>query len=338
MVALFNKSQANNVDEVRLHCSFLDADLAYSKISGELEYESEEIRLLIGDDTYQRVLTHYLSNDYNQPAEANPTLIILNRLVYLIQAPVANFAYIVFAAQNDINHTGNGRAIHVSENEKPAFEWQIDRADASLHKKAQRQVDQLLKYLEEKRDVITEWKDSDERQAHFDLIISDADQLERIFPIDRSRWLYLKLTPFLREFQEDVVLSTLGLDRFEALQAKLKGTTALDADDRKLLSLIRKPMGLFAISLGLKRLSIKFWPVGLVQGYRGDTLNRKAGSVAQEGARYRLADELNNDVEIYLKRLEDHITALDLAENPPTTTSSEEPCPYDPTKENFFTD
>lgn len=337
MVALFNKSQENNVDEVRLHCSFLDADLAYSKIAGELEFESEEIRTLIGDDTYSRAQTHYLSNDYNQPNEADATLIILNRLVYLIQAPVANFGYISFAAQNDINHQGNGRTIHVSNDEKPAFEWQIDKADSALHKKAHRQVDQLLKYLEEKRDTITEWRDSDERQANLDLIISNADQLDRIFPIDRSRWLYIKLSPFLREFQEDVVQPTLGIDRFEAFTTKLKGTDPLDADDKKLLSLISKPMGLFGISLGLKRLSIKFWPEGVVQAYRGEQQNRRSSSVATEGARYRLADELNNDVEIYLKRLEEHITALDLEANPPSTTA-EEPCPYDPTQDQFFTD
>src|SRR5690606_22134376 len=106
---------------------------------------------------------------------------------------------------------------------------------------------------------------------------------------------------------------------------------------KKLLSLISKPMGLFGISLGLKRLSIKFWPEGVVQAYRGEQQNRRSSSVATEGARYRLADELNNDVEIYLKRLEEHITALDLEANPPSTTA-EEPCPYDPTQEQFFTD
>lgn len=334
MIALFNKNN-NGTAEIREHCSFLDANLVYSKISGDVEFESEKLRKLIGDEVYQRLRIHYISADYNLDPENDATRIILNRAIYLTQAPVANFAYLQFAPNNDINHTGNGRTVHFDDESRPALEWQLDRAENSLFRKAHKQVDQLLEYLEEKKDVLVEWKNSSERLAGRELFLSSAAVLDQYFPIDESRWLFLLLVPFIRDAQTKQIRAIIGKDRYDALLEALKGHDPLENSETELLDLINNALSLLAVSIGLKRLSFRFFPDGVLQQYTGDRLTTRAREIAGNQG-IIASNEIMIDAQAKLKDLEAYITNLEVAALPVNEIVEEEEPDEDPIDKKFM--
>lgn len=334
MIALFNKNN-NGTAEIREHCSFLDANLLYSKISSDVEYETEKLRKLIGDDTYQRILAHYKSADYNLDPEIDPTRIVLNRAIYLIQAPVANFAYLQFAPNNDINHTGNGRTVHFDDESRPALEWQLDRAENSLFRKAHKQVDQLLEYLEEKKEILTEWKDSYERLACRELFLNSATALDQYFPIDESRWLYLLLVPFIRDAQKKQIRAIMGKDRYDQLLESIKSHDPLDDDATELLDLINNALSLIAVSVGLKRLSFRFFPDGVLQQYTGDRLTTRAREIAGNQG-IMASNEIMMDAQAKLKDLQAYITNLETTSLPVQEVAEKEEPEEDPIDKKFM--
>ena len=127
-----------------------------------------------------------------------------------MQRPVAILACLRLYQKNDLSHEDDGRKFKVSTDggDKLPWEWQLDRDDALQMEAYYRAVDMLVDYLDTEQPE--EWTGSRLYRETLSLIVRNAVEMDRYFPIQRSGRTYLLLVPFLREAQVMTVQDAYG--------------------------------------------------------------------------------------------------------------------------------
>lgn len=258
MNVLFNREgDAKASTELKELLNFIDVDIHYKKIKGDILSATREVIDLVGRDIY-----NIAYNDYNSKEDAK------TQLVYYMRYPIAINAYRMFAPNNDIAHTSNGRKMRQTDNEKQAFEWMIDRDNEMLERKYYRALDDLLHYLEENE---AEWKESDAYKKLQESIFKTTDEFNEHFTIN-SRLLLMKLQPGIKQCLRNEIKVRIGAD---VLQNLLSG----EPENEELYYEVKQACACYAMSWAMPRLSLQLFPQGLLQNYVGDSLTTQAKQV-----------------------------------------------------------
>ena len=125
---LFNKDSTGST-ELKALIGFIYKSINFDNLKSYIGFAQRDIKKIIGSDVFQVAQDHYDSENYllAEIDEAHPEYTILDELVDRIQYPVAVHAYRRYVPSSDLSHSDKGRQIFVSEQEKPASEWQIER-------------------------------------------------------------------------------------------------------------------------------------------------------------------------------------------------------------------
>lgn len=140
--------------ELKARLGFIYASFTFENLKPDLELASAEMRRLIGAEMYDAAEDFYeqYSVEYdNWPTDQPPTpyQLAMSTLVKMIQLPVGLNAYLAYAPNADLTHSDKGRQIFVSDNEKPAFEWQLERDEEATRNRMHRAIEELLRWLED---------------------------------------------------------------------------------------------------------------------------------------------------------------------------------------------
>jgi hypothetical protein len=147
--------------ELKRLLGFIYASLEFDNLKTDLKLASSDMRRLIGSAMYDAALDFYnrYQAEYAQWPDdppATPYQKAMSELVMMIQLPVALNAYQAYSRNADLTHSDKGRQISVTENDKPAFEWQINRDEEAMRNRAAKATEELLRWLEEHtQEVIT---------------------------------------------------------------------------------------------------------------------------------------------------------------------------------------
>ena len=203
---------------------------------------------------------------------------------------------------------GMGGAVEVAENiavERRAFRpRQFDNADAIeahytttgpeiLHD-SNGAVDALVDYLDTEQPE--EWTASRLCRETRSLIVRNAVEMDRYFPIQRSGRTYLLLVPFLREAQVMTVQDAYGTG--------WKDLLAEDPDTEESTAHYAAAMAtcLLAMSTALTRLPLKLLPCGVVRGYLAESGMRESEPATLDDVR-RAADWMRADAARWLDKM-----------------------------------
>src|SRR5690606_14390323 len=148
--------------------------------------------------------------------------------LYLVRYPIIIKAYSLYAPNNDVSHTNNGRKMRNTDNEKHAFQWMIDNDNKALEKRYYRAVDDLLIDLEKEDN----WKSTEAYKKVNKLFIKTADQFDEYFRIE-SRLILLMLEPGIRQCEQNEILPRIGKDKFTTLKNALQDGSGLSEDKDK---------------------------------------------------------------------------------------------------------
>ena len=247
----------------------------FAKVQGDIEQATDELGRLIG----QALITKA------EQAEEG------DRLRLLVQRPVAILACLRLYQKNDLSHEDDGRKFKVSTDggDKLPWEWQLDRDDALQMEAYYRAVDALVDYLDTEQPE--EWTGSRLFRETRSLIVRNAVEMDRYFPIQRSGRTYLLLVPFLREAQvmtvQDAEAGVTGILEDGALSLSpeiLQGNVSL------------------AMSTALTRLPLKLLPCGVVRGYLAESGMRESEPATLDDVR-RAADWMRADAARWLDKM-----------------------------------
>lgn len=335
---IFNKS-ANGAAELKSLIGFIYKSVTFENLRSYLEFAARDLQKIIGPEIYQQAEEHYLSDHFHwvpptpeegEDPEAHPEYAILDELVHKIQYPLAVHAYRMYAPSSDLTHSDKGRQIFVSEQEKPAFEWQIEKDNENLCALANKATDILLEWLDEHKDdpapaeegagqepedpevpsLLLVWKDSDAYLASKDLFINTTEQMEDVFPIAGSRVTFLALVPFLRRCQHNEILPVIGKTRYDNLLSSMVDESFATDETTALLEKVRGVMGLMALSVAVKRLSAQVLPDGIFTSVVSGVIKGK--NKAEKIDRNEVSSSLEKDARREMTKLQEYLRKLDL--------------------------
>lgn len=290
MNVLFNReNDAKASTELKDVLTFIDIDLKYKHIKSDVLTATRELISIVGKDIYDIAY-----NDYKANTNEKEDLVLLMRI------PIAVNAYRMYAPNNDIAHTTNGRKMRQDDNQKQAFEWMIDRDNEMLERKYYRAIDDLLHYLEESEE---DWKESEAYKKLQQSIFKTTDDFNEHFNID-SRFMLLKLQPGIKQCLQHEIKVRVGS---EVLENIINET--VDPDQVELQFAIKQACAYYALAWSMPRLSVQLFPQGILQSYVGDRATTQSKQVAPGMALAFAKENFENDFKKAIASIETIIKA-----------------------------
>jgi len=281
-----------NKSELKDLLGFIDADFLFKNIKSDIITATREVMSVIGKEVYDKAVGLYESTEDLPDDDIH--------FLYMVRYPIAVQAYWLYAPSNDLSHTNNGRRMRIDDHEKQAFEWMLDRDNDSIEKRYYRAIDDLIIYLEEYD--VNEWKDSDAYKKQKELFVFSTPDFDEIFPI-KSRLLFLKLMPGLKQCQENEIKPRLG-EKYLEIQTKLKSTADLTAEEKILMYAVKKAMVFYSLSWAMPRLSINLFPEGILQAYRSERSTTNSRKPALKLETQEAAQAFSGDFEKVILEIE----------------------------------
>lgn len=321
---LFNKDD-NGAFELKELIGFIYRSINFNNLKSYIGMAERDMIRIIGKDVFQTAQDHYDSDNYQaEPVEGEEESIAyqtLDLLVARIQYPVAIHAYRKYAPNADLAHSDKGRQIFVSDNEKPAFEWMIEKDNDNLIRLANEATDILLEFLddhiedthlvgeegEEEEKLLIPWADSDAYKATKALFINTVDEFQEVFMIGNSRLTFLSLAPIMRRVQENELKPCFSETLYAEILEDIKAQEISD-DNLPILDRARQALGLLTLSVAVKRLTVEVLPDGLFLNQMSGLAKSKlaAGKVD----RNEVSASLQRDGMTELRKLQDYLAKL----------------------------
>lgn len=279
-------------DEFKEFLGFVDADFTLLNLKSDLRSASREMSLFIGSDLYELAEEYNENNSLDEDDEEFEFL-------QLVKASIIVNAYRLYAPDNDLSHTNDGRKMRNEEHEKNAFEWMINASDSSLEKRYYRMLEYLINFLDnvELSAIKTAWEQSDtfkKLKKHFIQKVSDFDEF---YPIN-SKLLLIKLEPGISQAEKTLILGRINQTKYNQL------LTAPTEQDEAILHAIKEICAYYSLAWAIPRMSVNIFPEGILQHYTSDRATLKASKVAELNEPQWAADSFLSDAHKACIRLE----------------------------------
>jgi len=256
----------DNSLSIKKHLGFVDKDLNFSNLKSDIITATREVIVIISKDVYDLAIGAF--EDTLDPTDDADLIYFLE----LVQNPIITKAYSLYAPNNDLSHTNDGRKMRYKEHEKNAFQWMIESDNAAQEKRYYRALNDLIIYLNETG--VEEWMDSDEYKKVNKLFVNTLDKFNDYHPLD-SLLLLHKLNPGLSQCERREILPRIGKSKFYQLKA------TPTEEDEDLLELIKEACVNFSLANMIPKLSINLLPEGILQSYTSDRASTKASKPPQ---------------------------------------------------------
>lgn len=261
-------------DEFKEFLGFVDADFKFNNLKSDITSATREVITFIGRSIYDKAEELYdatIDEDDDQ-----------FEFVQLIKYAIIVKGYLLYAPDNDLSHTNDGRKMRNEEHEKNAFEWMIDASDASLEKRYYRALEHLINYLDELKysevaeleEIHALWIETEaykKLQKHFIKKVADFDEF---FSID-SKLLLIKLEPGLSLAEKNMIMPRVEKTKYTQL------LTAPTEADEQILHTIKEICAYYSLSWAIPRMSVNILPAGILQRYSGERVSSKASKPPQ---------------------------------------------------------
>lgn len=322
---LINKNN-NGAEELQQLTSSYYANNDFDRARTLWTLEENKMTALVGGDLMARALTHYNSAAF-QKENPSPEEAKNDKLVNLLQIPIAYRTTLRYYQLNTVSHETSGRKVKIDrENESMAWEWMIDRDDDAQLRMAHETTDMLIDWLETNK--IAEWMNSDNRRASRELFVNSIGIFQRAYPmVDYSQSFFYTAVPFLREVQNHVLKKALGIHYTPLLERWTSGEPGSGSGSEgggipsvdeeledfydKLLSHVQIVQPLLCMVIAVKRLSLQVMPEGVVQHFKSMVQSRNASQIPLKDIIQLHADNLDKDARELLDEIKVLIRSAD---------------------------
>ena len=275
---LFNKDNNGSTELYELSGIF-QASTRFLSIAAEIDAATREVSAIVGRELIASVEKIYAKNVPTPDEKV---------LLDMLRRPIAYLAIGMHAKLSGISHGETGRKNKVDDNEKIAFQWQIDRDDQELRERYIRSLDTLVSYLTFTGNA--EWNASATAKLAAGSIVKDIAQLEAVYPIEHSWYTFYMLLPLIIEAQGSRITALVGESRMEALVA---GT-----ESEAIASPARRAAILRALITAAERWSLSVFPVAVARQFAPSYQGAKEKSAAT-------MEEIKWSLGLLRKQLED---------------------------------
>ncbi len=273
--------------------TYLDVDIDFESLQPDIELVTPYLIDFVGQAMYDKAYAHF----ENPPGQTDEEL---DDVLKLFRTYVLCEAYLNYSPNNDLTHSTSGRAFRADENERIAWEWQVNADDAATMKRGYKALDLAIRKLDDNE--YSEWVNSDEYKRSKRTLIHNTKQFDEIYPIGRSGQLYYRMVPFMENFELQKILPILGQSKYDQLKTAALATDQTD-EQKRLLTIARSALAYLTLGKAYKVFPIEMFP---------DKVSYSENTTQKSKARAEVMMFINSEAEKYLKQLEDQ-NALDEA-------------------------
>lgn len=306
---IFNKSKDLKValNEFRVHVPKLDKNTEFELLMPDIDNAEYELRKICGSAVYEKAEKEY----YEAVIDADNTPLVL-----LVQGAIANTAFRDYTTTNDLRHSLTGRKASINPaNEKQAWEFFIERDNAGLNFRIQKALNRLIDYLDCEK--VTEWTGSNVYKVRHRVLLSDIDLFSRFYPIENSLELFCQLLPFQLEMQRKYIAPVLGEELLRQMIALDMNASGSGGDEKLhlLIEYAAPALALWTMATGIKRLSVKLLPEGLVQQFKSSVQSRDSSFSVAGKEKDLIVSSLIGDAQEATDMLENQLRIIIAKEN-----------------------
>ena len=317
---IFTPTNNNGIPEFRGYVPKLDKNTDFEQLTPEIENAEFELRKIVGNEVmdfaleaYNRTLGEYGSiptqTDYD--------------IVAVVQGAVANMAFLDYTVGNDLRHSLTGRKASINPtNEKQAWEFSIDKDNEAMTYRVQKALNRLISFLDTEK--LEAWTGSVTFKIKHSVLLSDIDIFSRFYPIENSLLLFNQLLPIQKEMQRKHIAPLLGKELLAAIlanQADESSGAGYDNDQLTLLMDYAGPaLALWTMATGIKRLSVKLLPEGLVQQFKSSVQSRNSSFNVNPREKDQIVASLLKDAEEATAMLENQLKIINAVVEDTTVT------------------
>lgn len=242
---LFNRDNKGS-EELLQVTGYAFAANVFDAISTEIEDATRTVAGLVGSAVVNLAQTQY---------DAGTT----DGLVAAVRTPIAILAVARYSRANLVTHTDNGSKVVADGNEKMPWEWMIDRDERAQQDRWYRALDALYAYL--MRTKLPEWEESDAYKRQRRSIVRTLEEMEAVYPLDGSYYVYYLLQNLVVECQGRL-RKMIGEASWSLIAAE-----AVAEKDRPLLSVCQRWAVLSALVTAVRRWSLEVFPLSIVRRF-----------------------------------------------------------------------
>lgn len=268
---IFNRDNSG-AEELRSLTGSYFANNDFAKVSGQIEQVSEEVRRMIGGETFSEIEKRYVN------AQADD-------IITLLQRPIAIMATLRMYQRNDVSHEDSGRKVKIdSQNEKIPWEWQLKQDDLMQMEDYYRTMDVLMCALENSADTVLSaaWKNSHACKDADKLLIRSGEQMRTFTDIEQPYYSFYFLLPYLKQVQKDTVERHFGTGFADLLSISKR--LQKNQDDEESSAHWYACMALVNLTLSRAALNtfVRPLPYGIIRGLLKNGANMKDKASVEE--------------------------------------------------------
>lgn len=180
-------------------------------VSSALSFEKIESSLQTADDLFLTpLLGSSLMDRAHEIMNTNPVEAKLEMLVTLLRRAEVNLALWYNFDELQLRFTDQGWQRQTTENFSGPYKYQEDRLRNGFKNKGMNAVDQALDYLEQHICDFPEYKKSPSYVSLSSHFVRSTKDVNKVFFINDSRLIFLRLLPILKEVETVSLPSVLG--------------------------------------------------------------------------------------------------------------------------------
>jgi hypothetical protein len=216
--------------------------------------ERKHVLPVLGRAQYQELLAAYEAEDLSE---------VQAGLLKLVQVATANLAYAPYITIAQLQIDDQGIRIASDENNKTAFQWQIDDLREYLAETGYQALEDVLGFLDEHKDEFPLWAQSAAYTYNKQLLLNSATDFNTHYNIGGSRRTFLALLSIIGREEVFSIEPVLSAEFCAALRAEIQTGTVSD-DTQAVLRLLHPALANFTVAEAIGELSVDLSGGGLV--------------------------------------------------------------------------
>jgi hypothetical protein len=299
---MMNQLLIQTTQELKVYLS-VNADFHFDDVKASMNLaQTRYIKKCLGKFLLDKLVLHqFETTDDQHPDYIEPEKV--ESLETFTKTALAYLSFYLYADIGNVNISDNGFHITSTENEKPAFRWQIQDVKERLLEIGYDALEELICFLENHADDFPEWQHSDCFSQKSNLIVHHAGAFNQGYFINNKRLTFLALIPHI-QYVEDMAVSSMLCDYHKELIDKIHGKdgASLSSYDKLVVDCLYKAIPRLAMAKGIHKLSIEENVFGVIQHNAQDRNGIKGFNPADNRTRELVAQAAEQEGRQYLDR------------------------------------
>lgn len=242
------------IAELKEHVA-IDFISEFSVIAYAVEDRENEIKnTYLGDALFAELAAYKAEQDASSSASASAsasssgsaTSTQLAKLLYYVQRAIANFAFMDYIPEGQLNISEKGIRIATNEEMKTAFEWQIRQLSDKYKKTGYMAIENMIQYLSDNLDSFSSWKGTSQHTELLSMFIWSSKDFSKYYNIAESRVVFRELVPAIKKAEQFYIQSAIGETYYDQLKAAILADD-VEAVDQVIVNKIKPALAHFAI-------------------------------------------------------------------------------------------